>query len=343
MKRVRVKHIIAVVVPLLLVLSFFVYQYYNLTVRDAVKRNSYLYVPTGATFDNVVDSIEEYDILHEIGSFNIVASLLSYGKSVKSGRYELKKGSSYKDVVEKLRRGDQSAVKITFNNIRTLEQLAGKITSNIELDSLSMLDVLRSDSIHYEYKLDSNTFISMFLPNTYEVYWNSSADALVERMSRESRKFWNDERELKLKECGMTKIEAITLASIVYEESKMSDEFSTVAGVYVNRLKIGMPLQADPTVKFAVGDFTLRRILNKHLKVDSPYNTYKYLGLPPGPISMPSLKAIDGVLNYGKHKYLYFCAAPDMSGYHKFAATLSQHNRNAREYHRKLNSLRIYK
>ena len=342
-KKKYIKPIIIAILCVIVTGSLCFYCYYNIAVKNAVKQDTILYIPTGATYDDVIDTLERNDMLYSMKSFERTASLLSYKERVKSGRYQLNKGASYRRVVEMLRRGDQKAVKVIFNNIRTLEQLAGKITANIEIDSISMLNTLKSDSIHKRYSLDSTTFISMFIPNTYEIYWNTPAEALVERLNREFNKFWNKERVSKLSDSGMSRTEVITLASIVYEESKMSDELSTVAGVYVNRLKIGMPLQADPTVKFAVQDFTLKRILNIHLSVDSPYNTYKYKGLPPGPICMPSIKAIDGVLDYEKHKYLYFCAAPDFSGYHKFAANLSQHNRNAREYHRKLNSLKIYK
>ncbi len=342
MKTKHLKYIIPLGIGAI-ILVLFSLCYYNFTVRNAVKQNTLLYIPTGSNYEDVIDSLKSKDILHSISFFERAATLLSYDDRIKSGRYEIKEGATYRGVIEMLRRGGQIPVRLTFNNIRTLDQLAGKITANIELDSISMLNALKSDTIQSMYHFDSTTFISMFLPNTYEVYWNTTAESLIERMNREYNKFWNDERVAKLDSIGMTKIEAITLASIVYEETKMGDELSTVAGVYVNRLNIGMPLQADPTVKFAVGDFTLKRILNIHLSVESPYNTYKYRGLPPGPVCMPSIKAIDGVLDYKRHKYLYFCAAPDFSGYHKFASNLSEHNRNAREYHRKLNSLKIYK
>ena len=184
------------------------------------------------------------------------------------------------------------------------------------------------------------TFMAMFIPNTYEVYWNCSVNDLLQRMKRESDRFWAS-RDAKLARCGLTRNEAITLASIVYEETKRQSEMPVVAGVYINRLRRGMPLQADPTVKFALGDFSLRRILHKHLEVDSPYNTYRVVGLPPGPICMPSIAAIDAVLNYQEHDYLYFCAKEDLSGAHNFARTLAEHNRNARAYAAALNRLKI--
>ena len=180
----------------------------------------------------------------------------------------------------------------------------------------------------------------MFIPNTYEMYWNSSADDFIRRMKKESDRFWKS-RDAKLARTGLSRDEATTLASIVYEETKRKDEMPVVAGVYINRLKRGMPLQADPTVKFAVGDFSIKRVLYAHLDVDSPYNTYKYSGLPPGPICMPSIAAIDAVLDYADHDYLYFCAKDDLSGAHNFAKTLADHNRNAAAYARALNRLKI--
>ena len=188
-----------------------------------------------------------------------------------------------------------------------------------------------------KYGFKPEEMIGMFIPNTYEVWWNITPEGLTERMKKEYDNFWNEERVAKLARTRLTQKEVTTLASIICEETRMTDEMPTMAGVYINRLRRGMLLQADPTVKFAIGDFTIRRVLNRHLEVDSPYNTYKYAGLPPSPICMPSIKGIDAVLNYKESNYLYFCAKEDFSGYHNFARTLSEHNQNARRYANALN------
>ena len=186
------------------------------------------------------------------------------------------------------------------------------------------------------------TIPALFIPNTYEIYWNVSPERFMARMKQEYNRFWTEERRKKAEALGLTPVEVSTLASIVEEESAVADEYPTIAGLYLNRLKAGMPLQADPTVKFAAGDFALQRILDKHLAIDSPYNTYKYAGLPPGPIRIPSIRAIDAVLNPAHHRYFYMCAKEDFSGRHNFAATLAEHNRNANRYRAELNRRKIY-
>jgi UPF0755 protein len=242
-----------------------------------------------------------------------------------------------------LKLGLQKPLKLTFNNIRTPQQLAGRISQQIEADSLSILALLTSDHVASSYGFDKTTIIAMCVPNTYEFYWNTNAKGFLDKMQKEYERFWNDERKSKAFKLGLTKVEISTLASIVEEETRFNIEKPKVAGVYINRLNKGIPLQADPTVKFAVGDFALRRILTKHLEIDSPYNTYKFRGLPPGPIRCPSISSIDAVLNAEKHSYLYFCAKADFSGYHDFAKTLTEHNRNAEAYRRALNKERIYR
>ena len=242
-----------------------------------------------------------------------------------------------------LRIGDQTPVNITFNNVRTLPQLAGKISKNLELDSLQLVKHFTSIEVQKKFGFNSATFISMFIANTYQVFWDISIKDLTKRMATEYKSFWTKDRVSKANKLGMSQSEVTTLASIVQLESLKKDEQPKIAGVYLNRLRIGMPLQADPTVIFAVGDFTIKRVLKKYLKINSPYNTYKNKGLPPGPIYLASPNTIDAVLNYKTHKYIYFCAKEDFSGYHSFATNYNQHINNARRYQRALNKRRIYK
>lgn len=283
-------------------------------------------------------------ILPNIGhdwAFNFYAKYIKLFSSIKPGRYLIEPNMSVIRVARMLKLGEQTPVNVTFNNVRTIPQLAGKISEQLDIDSLELQNYIFSESSYKKYGVDSINMLSIFLPNTYELYWSTSAEGFTDRMFREYNNFWTDKRVAQLKKSGLSRREAITLASIVYEETKQRDEMPRVAGVYLNRLRIGMPLQADPTVKYALQDFTLKRILNKHLEYDSPYNTYLNRGLPPSPISMPSIAAIDGVLNAEKHSYLYFCARPTFDGYHNFATTYSQHLNNARAYTNELNRRKI--
>ncbi|MBR4064053.1 MAG: endolytic transglycosylase MltG [Tidjanibacter sp.] len=306
--------------------------------RPIVEAEHELFVPTGSDYDALLTLLgEEGDIITDLARFERVASLKGLHKSVRPGRYLLREGMSAAEVVGTLRGGMQTPVRLTFNNIRTLPQLAGRLAEQIEPDSLTLLNHLTSPEVAAKYGFTTEELIGMFLPNTYEVWWTITPEGLTDRMKKEYDNFWNEERKAKLERTGLTQKEVSTLASIICEETQMGDEMPTMAGVYINRLRRGMLLQADPTVKFALGDFTLRRILNRHLEVDSPYNTYKYAGLPPSPICMPSIRGIEAVLNYKESNYLYFCAKEDFSGYHNFARTLSEHNRNARRYAAALN------
>lgn len=302
----------------------------------AIDSDAVLLVPTGSDFATLVDSLESKKVLHNPKRFERWARSRGLDSSINPGRYQLKAGTSYASLINVLKSGRQTPVRVTFNNLRTPERLAGVLARKLEPDSLTWIKALTSDSLAKPYGLTSQTLFTLFIPNTYEFYWNTTPEAFLQRMKKESDRFWAS-RESKLARCGLSREEVYTLASIVYEETKRGAEMPRVAGVYLNRLRIGMALQADPTVKYAVKDFTLRRILHSHLEVDSPYNTYKYPGLPPGPICMPSIDAIDAVLDYEDHDYLYFCAKDDLSGAHVFARTLDEHNRNARAYARALN------
>ena len=322
-------------------------QYYNYIYAPSVQLSKinepYLYIPTGASFNDVVKLIEVYDLIDKPVGFNWVAKRKNYPNKVKPGRYLLTEGMSNNDFVDLLRSGKQTAVNLTFNNIRTSAQLAGRLAAQLEADSLAFLALFQDKTVLKTYDTSPPRVISLFIPNTYKVNWNTTPERLLKRMKNEFDRFWNETREAKLKQIKLTQEEVITLASIVDEETIVSKEKPRVAGLYLNRLRRGMLLQADPTLRFALNDFNIKRVLNEHKLIESPYNTYKYRGLPPGPIRMPSIEAIDAVLNYEHHKYLYMCAKEDFSGEHNFAKTLRQHNKNAKLYHRALNQMRIYK
>jgi UPF0755 protein len=330
----------------IVVMVIVVYNFYSRIFMTNVSLDTdhqLIYIPAEADFEWVVNKLEEDSIVDNRKSFRWVARQKEYDKYVKPGRYKIRNGLSNNELVNMLRLGEQDPVMVVFNNIRNLEELAGKVSSYLEQDSLVFSTHLTNPQLPGNYGFDQATFTSMFIPETYEFYWTTTPQEFTDRMSREYEKFWDGARDRKAKKLDMSRTEVVTLASIVDEETLYDDENERVAGVYINRLEKGIPLQADPTLKFAIGDFTRKRIINEDKLIDSPYNTYKYKGLPPGPISIPSISAIDGVLNHENHNYLFFCAKSDFSGYHAFARTLAQHNRNAREYQKALNQRRIYR
>jgi len=301
------------------------------------------YIPTGSSFESVTDGLEEQGILENRKSFEWVAAKKGFDDKVKPGRYKIRNGFTNNELVNMLRSGNQDPVMVVFNNVRSLNHMSGKVSQYLEADSLEFATYFADSGLPSKYGFDAATFTSMFIPETYEFFWTTSPEEFAERMKQEHEKFWDGERDRKAKRLEMTREEVVTLASIVDEETLFDDENPRVAGLYLNRMEQGIPLQADPTLKFALGDFSRQRILNEDKKIDSPYNTYKIKGLPPGPISIPSVSAIDGVLEFEKHRYLYMCAKADFSGYHAFARNYSQHLKNAREYQRALNRKRIYK
>lgn len=302
-----------------------------------------IYIPSGSDFDFVLNELEEKGIVENPKSFSWVARKKEYHTNVKPGRYKIRNGLSNNDLVNMLRLGNQDPIMVVFNHVRSLNHVAGKVARYFESDSSDFAAYLNDSELPSKHGFDETDFTSMFIPETYEFYWTTSPEEFADRMHREYDKFWEGERDRKAEKLEMTRSEVVTLASIVEEETLYSDENAKVAGLYINRLENGIPLQADPTLKFALGDFARQRMLNKDKEIDSPYNTYKHRGLPPGPIVIPSVAAIDGVLNYENHKYLYMCAKADFSGYHAFARSYSQHLKNAREYQRVLNRKRIYK
>ena len=312
---------------------------YSLFFGSGVKKEGHLYISSNISYFELADSLRSY-VKHP-SLFDIYAKRLNLENSYKKGYYKIDRSMSIVELVRKIKLGMQEPVDVAINNVRTMPQLAGKLSHRFEADSMAFLKALTSTEIAQRLGFTSETFFSMFIPNTYEVYWSTTPEEYIARMAKEYKRFWNADREAKRKRLGLTRVQVMTLASIIYEETAREDEMARIASVYVNRLRIGMPLQADPTVKYAMGDFSIRRVLYKHLKHDSPYNTYLYRGLPPAPICMPSVVAIDAALNPEKSKYLYFCARPSFDGYHNFAKTLSEHNNNARKYSAELNRRNI--
>ena len=300
------------------------------------------YINTEDSLEDLKSELKAENILQNEQAFDIVSMLMQFTKP-KPGLYELENGMSNRDLISLFRAGRQKALKLTFNNFRKVEDLIGYFGSQLESDSTSIAKHFLSEAVNTKYGVTRDNLMSLFIPNTYQIYWNTKPEKLVARLVQEREKFFDEERMAKASKLELTKEEIYTLASIVQKETLVNSEKPRVAGVYINRLKRGQLLQADPTVVFANGDFELRRVLNKHLAIDSPYNTYKYEGLPPGPICMPDVSSIDAVLNYEKHKYLYFCASPDNSGRHLFAKTLIEHNRNADKYRAYLNKQRIFR
>ena len=327
---------------LLLIIATGIYAYSVIFKPNDLKETIYIYIDEKKSYEEVVQQLKEKGILSSEKLFRILAQRMNYPNSVKSGRYAIEGGMTMPEAIGLLRSGNQSPVNLTFHNIRTKENLAGRIAQQLMLDSLSLLNVLDDPTKAEAFGLNEDSFLSLFIPNTYEVYWDTGTESLLKRMKKEYDAFWNDDRKSKAEKIGLTPLQVSVLASIVEEEATYADEYPVVAGLYLNRLKKGMRLEADPTVKFAVGDFTLRRILYKHLEVASPYNTYKNTGLPPGPIRIPSIKAIDGTLSPAAHQYLFMCAKDDLSGRHNFAITHAEHARNASAYQRALNDRRIY-
>ena len=300
-------------------------------------------IPTGSSSNDLTAIMVDRGILKSKRKLTVTSRLKSSGRVVRPGSYVIQPGMNSNQILNMLTSGRQSPVNVTFNNIRTVEELAGKVGGQIEADSASLAAFLTDESNYLSDGFSRETVISLFIPDTYELYWSIDAKAFYRRMLKEYKAFWNGENTALAEAVGLTPTEVSVLASIVDEEASRADEKPRIAGVYLNRLRLGIPLQADPTVKFAVNDFTLRRILNRHLEVDSPYNTYRNRGLPPGPIRCPSRSGLEAVLGAEKHDYLYFVAKPDGSGYHHFSRTLAEHNRYAAEYRRELNRRKIYR
>jgi UPF0755 protein len=319
--------------------GFLLYQ--RILAPNVTDKQEYLYIPTGSGFDDLMNNLARNEIVNDTSSFRWVAEKKEYPARVKAGKYKMTKGMNNRALVNLLAAGIQEPVQLRFQNFRLKEDFAGFLSRQLEPDSLAFVQLLQSDSLAGKYGFDSENFFNMFIPNTYEFFWNTSVEDFAERMHTEYEKFWNDERKARAEAIGLTPIEVSNLAAIVKGEAMHVDEMPKIAGLYLNRLERGMLLQADPTVIFATQDFTIRRVLNSHLRFDSPYNTYIYKGLPPGPIMMPSIASIDAVLNPADHQYIYMCAKDDFSGYHLFATNMAEHLVNARKFQRALDARNI--
>lgn len=296
-----------------------------------------LIIKPGETFRQVQEDLGK-GIVNDMVSFSFLARLSGYDKAIVPGRYVLRTNMTNLQALKVLKSGRQEAVKVTFSYVRLRKELAEKITKNIGISPDEFNEALDEFVATNKEGFTKDNVLCMFIPNTYEVYFNISPTDFIARMNSEYKKFWNEDRKNKAKEVGLTPIEISILASIVQAESVKADEAPIIAGLYLNRLKKDIALQADPTLVFALGDFTLKRVLNGHKQIKSPYNTYKYPGLPPGPINVPQVASIDAVLNYQHHDYYYMCAKEDFSGYHKFAHNLEDHNKNARRYQKALDA-----
>jgi len=334
--------LLAIAFAAIIVGGLVTYKYYKGFFAPNVTDNTeYLYIYSHWDFEDVMQSIGELQAVDDTASFRWAAGKMEYPERVKPGKYKLEPGMNNRTLINKLGGGFQEPVKLRFENVRLKENLAAVLANQLEPDSIAFINLLNNDSLASSYGFDTENFFGMFIPNTYEFYWNTSTDAVAKRMHEEYKKFWNDERKEKAAALKLTPQQVSVLASIVKGEALHTDEMPTIAGLYLNRLNKGMLLQADPTVIFANNDFTIRRVLYRHLRMDSPYNTYLYRGLPPGPIMMPSIASIDAVLNYRQHDYLYMCAKEDFSGYHNFAVTQAEHNVNARKFQQALNERNI--
>lgn len=316
--------------------------YYFLSPQFHPTKTAYIYIDRDDTVDSIYNKVKTTGCINNFAGFRWMAHYKDFNHNIHTGRYAIRPGDNVYHVYNRLSRGYQDPINLTIGSVRTMDRLARSIGKQLMIDSTEIAALLFDSTFQSNIGYTKETMASLFIPETYQVYWDMSADEFIKRMQKEHKKFWNDERLAKATAIGMTPEEVCTLASIVEEETNNNDEKPMVAGLYINRLHTNMPLQADPTVKFALQDFALRRISNENLRVQSPYNTYTNTGLPPGPIRIPSAKGIDSVLNYVKHNYMYMCAKEDFSGTHNFAANYTEHMANARKYWEALNKRKIF-
>lgn len=338
------KIILIAVLVILAIGGFYGLKLYQVYFSANITGNEkYLYIKTGAHLDDVYKEIKSKDLLTDIGTFSEAAAKMDLALKLKPGRYRLKKGMNNRTLINLIKSGNQEPVKIKFQNIRKKENFAAYLSRSLEADSLSFLKVIDSAALVEKYGFTTENSYTMYIPNTYEMYWNTSPIEFFERMQKEFDKFWTPERKQKAAALNLSPQQVVILASIVDGEAIYDKEMPIIAGLYLNRINRGILLQADPTVIFANDDFTVKRVTNALLRVDSKYNTYKYAGLPPGPIMMPSISAIDAVLNRNVNNYIYMCAKEDFSGYHAFAETKAQHEINANKYRAALNKRNIFR
>ena len=338
------KILISVIVfsTLLSTISVYLYQMFYSPNFLINQKDKFLMIEDNMNFNDVRNKLIQDTILNDVLSFSVLSKAMKYNQNIKSGAYKIKSNMSNYSLIKMLRSGNQTPINISFNHARKIEDLAKIITKDLNITNDEFMEFINNKNNDL-YGFNTKNIMAMFLANTYEVYWNISIESLFNKMHSEYTKFWNKERINKSNELKMSNIDISILASIVASETLKMDEANTIAGVYINRLNKNMYLQADPTLVYAANDFSIKRVLNKHKKIASPYNTYINKGLPPGPIKLTTKEYIDAVLNYEKHKYIYFCAKDDFSGYHVFATKLSEHNKNAKKFQRALNKRKIYR
>ena len=320
-----------------------VYYYFFTSFTDA-EQTQYLYIDNDDDVDSVRMKLKSIGSAHALSGMCLLMNHSNYQKEVRPGRYAIEPGTSIFTTFRRIRNGLQTPVSLTIPSVRTLDRLSAELSKRLMMDSTTLMQALTDEEVCRRYGLDTLTIACLFVPNTYDVYWNVSVDKFLDRMEKEHKRFWNEDRQEKARRLKLTPVEVMTLASIVDEETANDPEKPMIAGMYYNRLMIrtaeypnGMPLQADPTIKYAWKQFDLKRIYNKLLSINSPYNTYRYAGLPPGPIRIPTVAGIDAVLNLKRHHYIYMCAKEDFSGTHNFAVTYNEHLQNARRYTEALN------
>lgn len=336
MKRKKSNKLITPLLAIIAVIVLLVYYFFFSSVLSTAE-SQYVFIDDDDNIDSVYTKLEPVTSGHAMIGFRTLVALSSYSDNIRSGRYEIEKGDGALTVFRKMKNGLQASVNLTIPTVRTVDRLAGAIAKKLMIDSVALYKALTDTATCAKYGYTPETIVCMFIPNTYEVYWNTSLEKFLNKMDNESKKFWDFEKTQKAKAMNLSKEEVMTLASIVDEETANDGEKPMIAGMYYNRLKAGMPLQADPTIKFALKDFDIRRIYHNMLNVKSPYNTYKNTGLPPGPIRVPSMAGINAVLDHVHHNYLYMCAKEDFSGTHNFASTYQKHLQNAAKYSEALN------
>ncbi|MFN4234384.1 MAG: endolytic transglycosylase MltG [Bacteroidia bacterium] len=339
-----VKIILAVLVLLIAGAAFVAYDFYKKIYKPNIKLSTgqdytFIYIPTGANFETVIKLLTDENLLSNRASFEWLAQTKGYVNNVKPGRYRIKRNMSNNELINHLKAGLQEPVQLSLHNIRTKKQLINRVSIKLEASADELNKLLNDDNyLSQNFGLNKHTILTMFIPDIYQFYWNTSAEDFLKRMADEYKKFWTPDRKAKAKALNLSQSEVSILASIVQAEQQLrKDERPIIAGLYLNRLRMGMRLESDPTLVFAHGDFSIKRVYNIHKEIESPYNTYKYAGLPPGPILIPEINSIDAVLNAAKHNYLFMCAKEDFSGYHNFARTLDEHNINAARYRKELN------
>lgn len=338
--------LVAIIIIFSVMLTSFGFYAYQITktpnVLVGIEERS-LVIEPNTTFSQLQHRLYEERYVNDMVSFALLSKIMDYPENIKPGHYLLTRDMTNLEAIRLLRSGRQTPVNVTFNNLRSKEELASRLSKNLMAKEQELYQLLNDSATIASYGFNTHNILGMFIPNTYEFFWTTTAEEVLERMNTEYERFWNEERRQKAERLGLKPEEVSVVASIVQAETIKADEMPRVAGVYLNRLKKNMKLEADPTLVFAANDFTIRRVLNEHKQIDSPYNTYKYSGLPPGPINLPHIAAIDAVLNAEDHKFIFFCAREDFSGYHNFAATYREHVNNANKYQRALNKRKVYR